>query len=450
VRSIRWFDADRDTPSVPVDWRMASLVLAALFFNFLFAESHSTSLGLWLPLPLYAVFMATVAAILTALFFMGPALACQSRKRPILRVIQDSVGTVPAFALRVCFVLFLVFWITAMIALPVYWWSALFRQGRASAFESGAVAATVLTFLFITAHQTMHARSALSLFTNKVALVILFAALIHVREGWGATLVGSRWDGWYYSVWMGLSELASYMAPLGLVAANFGYRVGGRRQVALMVACGAALPLLVTMLLVGLIRTATYHSSFYQPSLNPTVSMALWSHTARSALGGRLLVAAVTVFGALRFAGRSMTDIVGVRFPGSLRGWLFVSCVIAVISWLALHPFADALQVALDWSGRCLGVASAIITADLLTRKQRDEEPQIVNWIGLTAVLAGLATPLYISHGPVMLTPMPWWYPWLLPSYIVAFFVGSIGRLMQRSGILPQIGSRSRPLSCSQ
>ena len=86
---------------------------------------------------------------------------------------------------------------------------------------------------------------------------------------------------------MGLSELAFYMAPLGLIAANFGYRVGGRRQVALTAACGAALPLLMTMLLVGLIRTATYHSSLYQPSLNPTVSMALWSRTAHSALGGR-------------------------------------------------------------------------------------------------------------------------------------------------------------------
>ena len=52
---------------------------------------------------------------------------------------------------------------------------------------------------------------------------------------------------------------------------------------------------LVTLVLLSLIRTVTCNSSFYEPSLVPTVSMALWSHTARSALGGRLLVAGVTV-----------------------------------------------------------------------------------------------------------------------------------------------------------
>ena len=85
------------------------------------------------------------------------------------------------------------------------------------------------------------------------------------------------------------------MAPLGLIAANFGYRIGGRREVTLAISAGVALPLLVTLVLLSLIRTVTCNSSFYEPSLVPTVSMALWSHTARSALGGRLLVAGVTV-----------------------------------------------------------------------------------------------------------------------------------------------------------
>ena len=131
-----------------------------------------------------------------------------------------------------------------------------------------------------------------------------------------------------------------------------------------------------------------------------------------------------------------MTDFAGVRFPGSRWRWWFVLSVIGVISWLALHPYAGAFQAALDWSGRCLGVTSAFITVDLITRKRRAEEPQTVDWIRLMALVAGLATPLYISHGPVELTPTPWWYPWLLPSYIVAFFVCSICRIVQRSGIL--------------
>jgi hypothetical protein len=415
---------------------MASVVLATLFFNFFFAEAHATPFGPSFPLPLRVAFLATVSATLTGVFFLGPAFACQSTKWPLFRVVEDSVGSYPAFALRICSVLFLVFWIAATIALPVYWWSSLFRGRSVSSFESGAVAATVLAFLFITAHQTMRTTSALALFTNKLALVIFFAALIRVREGWGAILVGSHWDGWYYDVWMGLSELALYMAPLGLIAADFGYRIGGRREVTLSGLFGVALPLLVTILLVGLIRTATYHSTSYQPSLEPTVGMALWSHTARSAIGGRLLVAGVTIFGALRFAGRSMTDIAGISFPRSRRGWLSVLCIIGVISWLALHPYARAFRAVFDWSGRCLGVTSAIITVDLITRKQRRDAPQRADWIGLLSLLAGLATPLYISHGPVELTPTPWWYPWLLPSYIVTFLVCSIGRLMQRSSLL--------------
>jgi hypothetical protein len=423
---------------------MASLVLATLFFNFLFVESHDPP-GLWLPLPLYGIFLVPVVAILTLLFFWGPAIACQVTNRPLPGVIEDSVGTIPAFAVRFCCALFLVFWISRIIAALVFWWPLFFRERSVSPFESGAVGTILLAFLFLTAHQAIRATSALALFTNKLMLALLLAAAIRVQEGWGATLVGHRWDGWYFGVWMGVSELALYMAPIGLIAAEFGYRIGSRRELALTTLWGAALPLLVTMLLVGLIRTATYNSSFYQPSLTPTVDMALWSHTAHSALGGRLLVAGVTVFGALRFASRSLTTIAGVRFPGSRPGLLFVCCVIGMTSWLALQVFDNPFQAALDWSGRCLGAMSAMITADLVTRKRRAGGPRAVDWIGLMSLAAGLATPLFVSlgsalfrsYGSVELTPTPsWWYLWTLPTYIVTFFVCSVGRLTQRLGVL--------------
>jgi hypothetical protein len=110
--------------------------------------------------------------------------------------------------------------------------------------------------------------------------------------------------------------------------------------------------------------------------------------------------------------------------------------VIVVASWLALQPYGNALQVAREWSGRCLGATSAIITADLLTRKWRAEGPHAVDWIGLISLVAGLATPLCITLGRVEWTFTPWWYPWMLPSYIVTFFVCSIGRFAQRLGML--------------
>ena len=59
------------------------------------------------------------------------------------------------------------------------------------------------------------------------------------------------------------------------------------------------------------------------------------------------------------------------------------------ISFLALRPYAGLFQAALDWSGRYFGVTSAVITLDLVTRQQRAEERHAVDWIGLTALIAG-------------------------------------------------------------
>jgi hypothetical protein len=43
-----------------------------------------------------------------------------------------------------------------------------------------------------------------------------------------------------------------------------------------------------------------------------------------------------------------------------------------------------------------------------------------------------LATPLYVPHGPMELTRFPWWYPWVLPSYVVAFLMCLGGRTVQK------------------
>jgi hypothetical protein len=415
---------------------MASLVLATLFFNFLFAEAHPIPPGLWLPLPLHSLFLALLVAILTALFFLGPALACHLAKRPLLNVVKESVGFVPASALRFCCVFFLIFWMARMIAPLVYLSSRLFQHHHVSSFESGVVGGIILLYLFVTGHQAIRSTAALALFTNKLSVAIFLAALIRVREGWGATVAGSEWDGWYYGVAQGVSDLAQYMAPFGLIAANFGHRIRNRKEVGLTVLFGVALPIMVTMVLVRLIATATGHSSYYQPSLTPSVGMALWSHSAYSAMGGRLFVAGVTVFGALRFAGRSLTGMASIRFPGNRQGWLIVACASIAISCLALHSYAPFFQAALDWSGCCLAATSAVLTADLVIRKHRPDAARAVDWVGLASVAFGLATPLYISHGPVALTPTPWWYPWLLPSYIVTLVVCSIGRFAQRLVVL--------------
>jgi hypothetical protein len=77
---------------------------------------------------------------------------------------------------------------------------------------------------------------------------------------------------------------------------------------------GVALPLFVTLLLVGAIGAATHASPFYQPSLEPTVAMALWSRAAGSALPGRRMIAAITVFGVARFGLKALAEAAGIPY----------------------------------------------------------------------------------------------------------------------------------------
>jgi hypothetical protein len=55
------------------------------------------------------------------------------------------------------------------------------------------------------------------------------------------------------------------------------------------------------------------------------------------------------------------------------------------------------------------------------------------DWIGVTALIAGLATPLYIPNWIVGADDNPWWHPWLLPSYAIGFLVCLLGRAVQRA-----------------
>lgn len=242
---IHWFNRDSDDPSTPIDWRLASPLLATLFLNFVFVNNQDAHFRMLCVLPLYALFVAAIAIMMTAAFFMGPALATHRAGRALFLVIEDSLGSVPAFGLRLCCVLFLVLWIAALIALPIRWWSFNFPGRQVSSTESGIVTAILLIFLFTTAQQGLLTRAKLAVFTNKLGLAILIAALIRVREGLPAVLGAFRMpvgDDWLSQVVGSLSELALYVAPLALIAANFGYRSGGQRQIAITGLMGIAFP----------------------------------------------------------------------------------------------------------------------------------------------------------------------------------------------------------------
>jgi len=305
-----------------------------------------------------------------------------------------------------------------------------------SSTELGVITAAILMFLFLTGQQSLKTVTRLAAFTTKLGLAILIAALIRVHEGWPALLGRFKADedrGWLWYGWSQFSMLAFYVAPLSFITADFGHRSHSRRQVAILGLIGLALPLFVVLFLVGLIGTATHASPYYQPSLQPTVAMALWSKAARSALPGRILVAAVTVFGAARFGGGSLVVAAPIRTAGhASRRWILLACSSGVIAWCSLHVFAPAFFPALDWSARCLAITGAVITVDLLTGKRCAEQSRRVDWVGVIAFVTGLATPLFVPHGAMELTRFPWWYPWVLPSFVVAFLICLLGRVAQK------------------
>ncbi len=431
VRRICWFDPEFDGQS-DLGWSGIALLIATVFLNIAFANGQGVYLWLFCPLPLFAVLTASVALIIASLFFIGPALAIQSARTSLFALLDDSLGTVPAFAMRACSVIYLVLWIAALISLPLRVWSSSLDR-EASAGEFATIATILAVFLFVTSQQKLQTVARLASFNDKLGIAILIAALIRVRDGWPDALATASFErhSWNWEVWAGTSELAFYAAPLLLLASGLSSRLAKPREVALVGMLGVSAPLALTLFLVGVIGAATHASHFYQPSLQPSVAMALWSHTARTAVQWRALVAGVTIFGAVRLGSRFLADATVVYRRRKNVRWILQFGLCGAIGWLSLAPFSVAFTSTLDWSARCLGVCSAVLTVDFLTRKNRTYAPKVFDSVGVIAIVAGLVTPVFIEHGPLEFTANPWRYPWLLPSYVVALSVCLSGRLLQ-------------------
>ncbi len=281
---LRCFDPEPEDQSTLIDWRYAAVVLSTLFLNFHFWVAHDLDFPMLHPVYLHASMLGAAALLIAALFFLGPALATYRARRPLVSIIEDSFGSIPAFCLRLCGALFLVIWIAeSSVNLGVLILPSVLRHNP-SATESGIVAVAIPLFLLMTGIQSLETSAKLAVFTNKLAIAILIAALLRVREGWsyipsGFPISSERpafWDAWH-----GFSMVAFEVAPLALLAADLGYRIRGWRQVEMTALAGIALPVFGSLLVVGAIGIATWHSAFYVPSLNPNIMMALWSKAAR-------------------------------------------------------------------------------------------------------------------------------------------------------------------------
>jgi len=258
------------------------------------------------------------------------------------------------------------------------------------------------------------------------------AALLRVHHGWTAALkglpsgVGSSQDS---DLWHGLSLLGFYVAPLALLGANFGYRSSVRKHVVVAALMGIALPLFGTLLLVGVAIAATYRAGFYRPSLSPNILLALWGGAADSAVPGPMLLAVITMFGAIRFGAMALADSLSVHALGRWLRWASFVPIVGVTVWASFNQYAPSLMTALAVSAGCLAVAGAVLTADAVIGKRPAEKMRKIDWVGVAALLAGFAVSLYMSHCVAWAPPDPWWHPWLLPSYGVAFLVCLCGRV---------------------
>ena len=185
------------------------------------------------------------------------------------------------------------------------------------------------------------------------------------------------------------------------------------------------------MFVVSFIALATFATPFYQPSLEPNVAMALWGQSRRSYAAGFLMISAITTFGAARFGIIALERSLPAVVANSRRlRWLVLVGLVAAIAWFPVHR--DAFQALVQWPATSLVVTAAVLTVDCATARWRTPQVRKVNWIGLAALLAGCATPLYLPNSMVGATSDVSWHPWLLPSYGVGFLICLFGRTMQK------------------
>ena len=230
---LRWSDREPQDRPAPVDWRCASLIMATLFLNFSFCMSYGLDLCCFGPLVVHAGVLWAGVLLVTALFFLGPAMAVQAAGRRVFGVIQNSFGSFPTLVLRLCVVVFLAVWIAKLLAVPTLWALARIPGREPSSTETSLIASVLLAFLFFTGFQSTRTSASLALFTNKLGLAILIAAFIRVHDGWAAVPAGFPTAGQPRVIeqfWYGLSRLAFYVAPLALLAADFCFRSRRRRD----------------------------------------------------------------------------------------------------------------------------------------------------------------------------------------------------------------------------
>jgi len=391
-----------------LSWKGAAAILASLFLNFTFWLLHGGDLWMTYPLPVYALILGLASLTLTAVFFAGPAFACQTSGAGLFESIETSMGRIPAVIVRTCSVVYLVAWIAQFISVAAGW------------LHARGLAPLLLVYIFFTATRGPACSAKLAYFTNKLALAVLVAAVIRVREGWigGVDPLPGSGRPALESLWTGGSQLAAYAAPLLFLAARMArpdYTPGEILKIAVM---GVLVPLGGGLLVVGALCAATLSSGYYQPSLNPDIAMALWGRAARSAVSPRLMLMAITTFGALRFGASTLVELGAEKFKGRLAAMGIFGLTVC----LYLASIEDRLSDAVALTGTVLGIAASVLAAEAAFGGLRPTKTtRVSEHVGVVAFAAGLTAALaayVVFHSAGWET---WYGPWFLPGCATAF-----------------------------
>jgi cytosine/uracil/thiamine/allantoin permease len=361
-----------------------------------------------------------------ALFYLGPALAMQSSKLSLYGLAESSLGTILAAGFRLCCVFYLVLWLTfsvETIVLLVYQWP--YRRDP-TRLGSGLLAAAITLLLFGTALHGLRTSANLARFTNKLSIAILIAALIRVRAGWPSAWEAlSRPPGFMQAIdWRQVPFLFFYFAPLALLASDFGQHSRTRKEAALIGVVGLALSFAVSLFVAGFIGQAAHvgHGNIGNGS---PVATALFSGTSFRYSPPRMMVTAITMLGSARFGIRALANSIPFESQTLRRGVLaLIACCIVLLA--VATP--ESMHSALEMVTRCLIAAAAVFSADFIAGTWRAEGQQKVDWIGVTALTAGVVAP-FLEMPPLVES---WWYPWLPLSYAVSFISCLILRTIRR------------------
>jgi hypothetical protein len=427
---IRWWDSTDDGTIVP--WVYPALVLAPLFLNPAFWYGEGPEFPFHGPALQYFIAVFGEAALLAALFYLGPALAAQSSKRSVFGLAETSLGSIGALGLRVGSAIFLVLWLGEQINVMARWLVPLWTRPVASEAAEGVDAVILVLLVFWTGVQNLRIAARLAFFTNKLAIALLIAALIRVRAGWPAAL--HSFDQQTYlaqapDLWAELAKLSFWAAPLLFLASNFGRGCQSRKQITLIGLFGIAGPVAVVLCVLGFTERAA-HSAGVTTQGIANIGSALFGGNSMRYFPEFTALLAIAMLGTARYGIGALVECLTVLRGHRFVYWSILGLAAFIITVLAATTFLD-VSVAVNPLVKFLVAAAAVLSADFLTSRWRVPSSRKIDWVGATALLAGWGLPYsYVVRAFFPYKGSAWWDPWLLRTYTVSFLICLLCRVL--------------------